>query len=197
MSDRDLQDEDAVKETPDDTKGKQSIGREIFSYVKIFVVVIVVVLLLQNFVIINAEIPSESMEKTIMTGDKLIGNRLAYIKNGPKRFDVVIFKYPDDEKELYIKRIVGLPGETIDVIGGKVYIDGSEKPLDDSFCLEVPDGSGDGHFVVPEDSYFMMGDNRNNSNDSRFWNNPFVHKEKILGEAMFRYWPLNKMKKII
>ena len=83
---------------------------------------------LQKFVLINARIPSASMENNVMTGDRIFGNRLAYINSEPKRFDVVIFKFPDNESKYFIKRVIGLPGETVDVIDGKVYINGSKVP---------------------------------------------------------------------
>lgn len=171
-----------------------SLFREIMDYVVTIVVVVGFMLLLQNYVIINAQIPSPSMEKTVMTGDRIFGNRLAYFNSEPKRFDIVIFRFPDDESKLYIKRIIGLPGETVDVVEGKVYINGSQEALDDSFCFETPNGSYDGHWVVDENGYFMMGDNRNNSWDSRCWDNTCVQRDKILGEAMLRYWPINKIK---
>ena len=93
-----------------------------------------------------------------------------------------------------IKRVIGLPGETVTIKDGKVYINDSEEPLDDSFCPETPLSDGDGVYQVPEDSYFMMGDNRNLSRDSRFWINKYVSRDKILGKAVLRYWPLNKIK---
>lgn len=163
-------------------------------YLKMIIFVVIVVLIVNNFLLINAKIPSESMEQTIMTGDRVFGNRLAYLFEKPKRFDIVIFKYPDHEKELFIKRIVGLPGETVEIKDGKVYIDGSEEPLDDSFTPEKPLGDY-GPYVVPENSYFMLGDNRNYSKDSRFWNNPYVAEEKILGKAVIRYFPGIKLLK--
>lgn len=169
------------------------MAREIWEYVKLILIVVVVMTLLQKFVIINAEIPSESMEDNIMVGDRIFGNRLSYKKADPQRFDVVIFKFPDDEKQYFIKRVIGLPGETVDVIEGKIFIDGADAPLDDSFCKEEPLGIKDGHFEVPADSYFMLGDNRNRSRDSRFWNNPYVAKDKILAKASVRYWPLNRI----
>ena len=127
-----------------------------------------------------------------MTGDRIFGNRLAYINKDPQRFDIVIFKYPDDETQLFIKRVIGLPGETVEIRDGKVYIDGAETPLDDSFTPEPPQGNW-GPEVVPEGSYFMLGDNRNRSKDSRFWTNTFVKKEKILGKAVLRYFPSPKL----
>lgn len=161
---------------------------ELWEYVKMILIVVVVVLIVNNFLLINAKIPSESMEDTIMTGDRIFGNRLAYLFGEPQRYDIVIFKYPDDETQLYIKRVIGLPGETVEIREGKVYIDGSETPLDDSFTPETPVGNY-GPYTVPEGCYFMLGDNRNYSKDSRFWQNPYVEKEKILGKAVMKYFP--------
>ena len=169
-----------------------SIMEELWEYIKMIIFVVVVVIIVNNVLLINAKIPSESMEDTIMTGDRIFGNRLAYINKDPQRFDIVIFKYPDDETQLFIKRVIGLPGETVEIRDGKVYIDGAETPLDDSFTPEPPQGNW-GPEVVPEGSYFMLGDNRNRSKDSRFWTNTFVKKEKILGKAVLRYFPSPKL----
>ncbi len=165
---------------------------EIISYIKMFLFVLAVVTIVNGFLLINARIPSSSMENTIMASDRIFGNRLAYRSADPERFDIIIFKFPDDESLKYIKRIIGMPGETVLIVDGKVYINGAETPLDDSFCPEEPLGSF-GPFTVPEGSYFVMGDNRNNSNDSRFWHNHFVSRDKILGKAVLRYWPLDKI----
>ena len=169
-----------------------SIMEELWEYIKMIIFVVVVVFIVNNVLLINAKIPSESMEDTIMTGDRIFGNRLAYINKDPQRFDIVIFKYPDDETQLFIKRVIGLPGETVEIRDGKVYIDGAETPLDDSFTPEPPQGNW-GPEVVPEGSYFMLVDNRNRSKDSRFWTNTFVKKEKILGKAVLRYFPSPKL----
>ena len=181
------------------------IWNEIWDYVKMIIIVVVVVLVINNVVLINAKIPSESMENTIMTGDRIFGYRLAYGLNmdvfgheiskkwkDPERFDIVIFKYPDDPSKIFIKRVIGLPGETVTVKDGKIYIDGKEQTQAVSFCPEEMAGSF-GPYEVPEDSYFVMGDNRNNSLDSRYWDNTYVKKEAILAKAGFRYWPLNKV----
>lgn len=164
------------------------IWKELWEYVKMIAFVVAAVLLINSFLLINARIPSPSMENTIMTGDRIFGNRLAYVFGEPRRFDIVIFKYPDDESQLFIKRIIGMPGETVEIIDGKVYIDGSETPLDDSFTPETPVGSY-GPYTVPEGHYFMLGDNRNYSRDSRFWENTFVAEDKILGKALLKYFP--------
>lgn len=181
------------------------IWRELLSYIKIIVIAVAVALVLNNVVIINAKIPSPSMEKTLMVKDRLFGFRLAYGINldlfgykisekfrDPERFDIVIFKYPDDESRLFIKRVIGLPGETVEIKDGKVYIDGSETPLDDSFIPEKMQGSY-GPYKVPENCYFMLGDNRNNSKDSRFWTNTFVRFDQIVGKAVVRYYPSIKL----
>ena len=167
---------------------KKSLWKELWEYVKMILFVVIVVLVVDNFLLINAVIPSESMENTIMTGDLIFGNRLAYLFDDPERFDIVIFKYPDDESQRFIKRVIGLPGETVEIREGKVYINGSDTPLDDSFTPETPVGNF-GPYTVPEGCYFMLGDNRNNSRDSRMWDNPYVKKEKILGKAVLRYFP--------
>lgn len=176
-----------------DESEKRNVLKDILSFLTGPLIAICLVLLLDNFLIINARIPSESMEPTIMTGDRIIGNRLAY-KTGhiPQRGDIIIFPYPDDPSKLYIKRIVGLPGEIVTISEGKVYINNSDEPLDDSFAPEEPIGFF-GPFYVPGDSYFVMGDNRNNSWDSRFWNNPFVKESDITGKAVYRYFPFDQM----
>ena len=166
----------------------QAVLKEVKEYIHMIVFVVIVVFVVNNVVLINAKIPSESMEETIMTNDRIFGFRLAYKFDQPKRYDVIIFKYPDNPSELFIKRIIGLPGETVARREGKVYINDSEKPLDDSFCPEDPLGDF-GPYTVPEDSYFMLGDNRNYSKDSRFWNNKYVSEDLIVGKALIRYFP--------
>jgi len=185
---------------------KKGVMAEILEWVKMIVIVVVVVIVIDGVVLINAKIPSASMENTIMTGDRIFGFRMAYGINidlfgleyhkkmkDPERFDIVIFKYPDDERQRFIKRIIGLPGEKVEIRDGKVYINDAEEPLDDSFVKEAPIGSF-GPYTVPENCYFMLGDNRNNSKDSRFWENTFVEFDKIIGKALFRYWPINTIK---
>ncbi len=171
------------------TEQPKSLGREIFEWVMVIVISAALAFALDKFIIVNAKIPSASMEPTIMTGDRLIGNRLAYLNSDPERGDIVIFLYPDNEKELFIKRVIGLPGDTVTVKQGRVYINNSDIPLDESaYVVTTPLGDF-GPFKVPEGAYFMMGDNRNNSMDSRYWNQPYVYKDKILGKAWLRYFP--------
>lgn len=183
------------------------IWKEIWEYVKLIIIVVVTVLFLNNFILINAKIPSQSMERTIMTGDRIFGFRLRYGLNldlfgnkiskkwdDPQRFDIIIFHYPDDESQLFIKRLIGLPGETVEIRDGKVYIDGSDTPLDDSFVPETPRGDF-GPYQVPENCYFMLGDNRQQSRDSRYWENTYVRFDQIVGKAIVRYFPSIKLLK--
>ena len=177
------------------------IWRELLSYVKLIVIVVAITLVINNVVLINAKIPSPSMENTLMVKDRLFGFRLAYGINlnlfgyeisekfkDPDRFDIVIFKSPDDESRLFIKRVIGLPGETVEIKDGPVNINDSSTPLDDSFIPEKMTGNY-GPYKVPENCYFMLGDNRNNSNDSRFWKNKFVRFDQLVGKAVVRYYP--------
>ena len=171
---------------------KRKALREMLEDIALILFVVIVVMVLQNYIIVNARIPSGSMETTIMTGDRVFGNRLAYRDETPQRGDIVIFKYPDNENELFIKRVIGLPGEKIQIIDGLVYINDSKEPLEEPYLTVVPVGSY-GPYEVPEGHYFMLGDNRNASKDSRLWNNPYVAENKILAKAVFRYFPFHTM----
>ncbi len=118
-----------------------STARELFQWVAAIVAAVLIALAIDNFVIVNAQIPSGSMENTIMTGDRVIGNRFAYSFSDPQRFDIIIFRYPDDESQLFIKRIIGLPGETVEIRDGKIYLNGSDEPLEDVQTKETMVGS--------------------------------------------------------
>ncbi|MCR5268017.1 MAG: signal peptidase I [Lachnospiraceae bacterium] len=172
---------------------KTSIKREIMEWIIVIEVAVILAVVLNMFLIVNAVIPSASMETTIMTGDRIFGNRLAYTKNDPVRGDIVIFKYPDDETQLFIKRLIGMPGETLQMIDGVIYINGEK--LDEPYLAAIPYGDY-GPVTVPEGAYFVMGDNRNNSADSRYWKQPFVYRDKILGKAVFCYYPFSDFGKI-
>ena len=174
----------------DEKEKKQGgLGKEIFEWVKIIVSAALIAFVLNTFIIANSEVPSGSMDNTIMTGDRVIGSRLSYRFEDPKRGDIAIFRFPDNEKIYYVKRIIGLPGETVDIVDGKVYINGSDEPLDEPYIREPMIPEAPMHFEVPENSYFMMGDNRNYSMDARRWENTYVKREKIIAKVLFRYFP--------
>lgn len=166
-------------------EGAKRPGR-VIRLLSAYAVVAAIAVLVFRTVLILAIVPSGSMEDTIMSGDLVVGTRLD--ADDISRYDIMIFESPDEDV-YYIKRVIGLPGEIIEVREGKVYADGVE--LDDSFLPEEMDTSGDGTYVVPEGCYFMLGDNRNNSNDSRFWDTPYVPLENFIGHARFVAYPLN------
>ena len=186
---------------------KASIAKEIFSWIEIVIAAFVLSYFITHVVLLNAEVPSESMENLIEPGDRLFGFRLRYLFSEPERGDVVIFKYPVDEEQNFIKRVIGLPGETVTIEEGKIYIDGSNVPLDEDYLPEAWVVDNDGYeFEVPQGCYFVLGDNRNISLDARFWAREaiqdgladseseaeqytYVSKKKILGKAIFKYYP--------
>lgn len=175
---------------PDEKKSggdkKINIKRELLSWVILIAVAFVIAYVITHFVIIKAEIPTASMENTIMVDDRIVGNRLSYLFGDPQRGDIVLFYLPDDESQIYVKRVIGLPGETLEIVDGTLYIDGVMKEED--YLKEDMIGSY-GPYEIPAGSYFMMGDNRNISLDARSWSIKYVTKDKIIGEAWFRYSP--------
>nr|WP_317359571.1 signal peptidase I [uncultured Tyzzerella sp.] len=166
----------------------QKIKKELIDIIKTIVIAVIVAFIITNFIIVNAVVPTGSMKNTILPNDRLIAFRLSYLFSEPQRGDIVVFKAPDDESVLYVKRIIGLPGETVNIVDGKVYINDSNEPLEDDYIMEEMLGSF-GPYVVPEGSYFMMGDNRNDSQDSRYWTNTFLPEDNILGKVIFKYYP--------
>lgn len=196
-----------VSETQEQGEEKISLWKELLSWGEIIVVAVLISLFLTKVVLVNALVPSSSMETLISPGDRLFGNRLAYKFGDPERFDVVIFKYPVDESQNYIKRVIGLPGETVTIEDAKIYINDSETPLEENYLPEEWIIENDGYvFEVPEDCYLMLGDNRNVSEDARYWaeeayacgmadsvedgsDYTYVSRDKILGKAVFTYWP--------
>ena len=117
-------------------KEKFDWKKELWEWVKIIVSAAAIALILNTFIIANSQVPSGSMENTIMTNDRVIGSRLSYLFEDPERGDVVIFHFPDNEKIYYVKRVVGLPGETVDIYDGHVYLNGSEEPFEEPYLRE-------------------------------------------------------------
>ena len=107
--------------------------------------------------------------------------------------DIAIFIYPDDEakgiKTYYVKRIIGMPGDTIDIVDGKVYLNGSDTPLDEPYLHEPMEPEEPQHYEVPDGCYFMLGDNRNYSNDARRWTHKYVKRDKLVAKVLFQYFP--------
>lgn len=149
---------------------------------------VILAFIIGNFIVMNAQVPTASMENTICINDRILAWRPAYLFSEPARGDIIIFPYPDDESQYYVKRIIGLPGETVEIRDGAVYINDSAEPLKENYLKEKAYGDA-GPFHVPMDSYFVMGDNRNNSLDSRYWIHQYVKREDIMGKVFLKYYP--------
>ncbi len=166
---------------------KYNWKKELRDWLIIIVSAVFLAWALTHFVIMKTEVISGSMISTLNVDDRVVANRLSYVFSKPKRGDVIFFAYPDDESKTYVKRIIGLPGETVEIIQGKVYIDNSEEPLNEPYINGKMRKEDFGPYIVPESSYFVMGDNRNVSVDSRYWDNTFVTIDEIYGKAWFMY----------
>lgn len=176
-----------------DKEEEQPINKkkEILEWIGILAIAAVIAFVLNTFIVANSTIGSGSMESTIMTGDRVFGSRLAYLFAEPERGDIVIFDHPtgpSKEETRLVKRIIGLPGETVTIRDGQVYIDEEEMPLEENYLNEAMQ-TADFSVQVAEGCYFMMGDNRNHSVDARSWGDPDVPEDKIIAKVLIRYYP--------
>lgn len=188
-------DEDYIKKAVDDYTQEDSVRRRknkkkkngILSIIKIVAIAFAAAFITLRFIVFNAQVPTGSMKDTINENDRLLGFRLAYVMSEPKRGDVIIFKFPDDESKIYLKRVIGTPGDTVRISAGAVYV--NDEKIDEPYLREpMAINSTELTYVVPDNSYFVMGDNRNNSYDSRYWTHTYVTKDKILAKALFKYF---------
>lgn len=168
-------------------KLREKVTKEIVSWVKTILMAMVLAFFVTHVLIVNAVVPTGSMENTIMTGDRILALRTSYWFDSPERGDVAVFRYPDDpeQKILYVKRVIGVGGDTVEIKDGDVYV--NDVLQEEPYIKEVTEGSF-GPYEVPEGCYFMMGDNRNRSLDARYWENQFVEEDAILGKAVLRYY---------
>lgn len=160
---------------------------EIISWIKTIVLAVLLAVIVDTVFIVNATIPTGSMENTIMTNDRILALRTSYWFSSPERGEIVIFRYPDDPSgdTLFVKRVIGVGGDTVEVRNGEVLVNG--EVLDEPYIREQTEGNF-GPYTVPEGHYFMMGDNRNQSLDSRYWTNTYVPEDEILGKVVLRYY---------
>ncbi len=157
--------------------------------------VLVLTYLVITYVGQRTEVDGESMATTLSDGDNLIVDKLSYRFKDPERFDIIVFPFQYQEDTYYIKRIIGLPGETVQIDSeGTIYIDG--EVLEESYGSEIIAEENIGiawePVVLGEDEYFVMGDNRNNSRDSRDAVVGNIHRDDIIGKAWVRIWPFEK-----
>ncbi|MBI3988642.1 MAG: signal peptidase I [candidate division NC10 bacterium] len=168
----------------------KSVFRE---YAEAIAIAVILALIIRTFVVQAFKIPSGSMLPTLQIGDHILVNKFLYYFRSPQRGDIIVFKFPQDEGRDFIKRVIGLPGETLEVRGKQVYING--KPVEESYAVHLdanilgnPHSPRDqfGPVKIPEGHLFVMGDNRDHSMDSRFWG--FLDIRKVKGEAFLIYW---------
>ncbi len=148
----------------------------------------VVLYLMVDFVVARVRVENISMRPTLVQGEFLLVNKLAYRWGEVGRGDIVVFHYPQNPEEDYIKRVIGLPGDDVVVRDHQVMVNG--QVLQESYIAASPGYTGE--WQVPEGSLFVLGDNRNQSSDSHSWG--FVPFENVLGRAIFIYWPLDQMR---
>lgn len=156
---------------------------------------VILALGIRQFVAEARYIPSESMRPTLEVNDRLIVEKVSYLFNQPERGDIVVFS-PTERlqqenpslKDAFIKRVIGLPGESIEIHDGRVFV--NNEPIEENYTFDPPDYQW-GPEVVPDDSYLVLGDNRNNSYDSHFWG--FVPRKNIIGRAVVRFWPPDRL----
>jgi len=195
----------AEKEKKKETKAPVAKKHIVREYAESIVIAIILALIIRTFVVQAFKIPSGSMEDTLAIGDHILVNKFIYgmkipftdkriLKiRDPKRGDVIVFEYPEDPSKDFIKRVIGTPGDVIEEKDKKVYVNGQPyvNPHEvhketDMITKEQNPRDNFGPVTVPENSYFVMGDNRDRSYDSRFWG--FVKNPKIKGLAFIKYW---------
>ncbi len=158
------------------------------------IIALAIVVVLRMFVVGMYYVPTGSMIPTLEIDDKVVATKFSYSLHEPERGDVVVFKYPVYEEQgletvVYVKRLIGLPGETLEIKNNTVYINGT--PLEEDYVNSNTNMPDYGPITIPEGEYFMMGDNRNDSSDSRIWGT--VKAEYLIAKAQFIYWPLDHM----
>ncbi len=175
------------------------VKSELREWVEAIVIALIMALVIRAFVVQAFKIPSGSMYPTLKIGDKLFVNKFIYRFRDPERWDIIVFKYPEDPSKDFIKRLIGLPGETVEIRDGAVFVNGVKQsppsPIANNVYYNTEEGEGYGannqKVVVPPDHYFVLGDNSGNSRDSRMWG--FVSRKKLVGKAFVRWWPLHRV----
>lgn len=151
---------------------------------------VIIAVLIMTFVARAYTVDGESMLPTLHHGEKLLVDKISYNFVKPVRGEIIVFKNPANLKEQFVKRIIAIPGDQVAIIQGVVYV--NNQPLAEDYTLS-PARIGFSSQTVPEDTYFVLGDNRNNSEDSRFSRVGFLPRKNIVGRAIWRYWPLNRI----
>ena len=171
----------------------KKVLREILSTSLYLLVVLCAVYLLIHFVGQRTQVSGSSMEPKLSNEDNLIVDKITYRFREPERYDIIVFAFRHDERTFYIKRIIGLPGETVYIDeDGTIFI--NDEPLVEGYGKEVIEDPGRAYspITLADDEYFVLGDNRNNSSDSRSSSVGNIKRDSIIGRAWLRIWPLDK-----
>jgi signal peptidase I len=166
-------------------------------WVEPVVIALVLALIIRTFVVQAFKIPTGSMRPTLIEGDRILVNKFIYKFKKPERGDIIVFLSPEDKKKDFIKRLVGLPGETVEISNGTILINGkaidNDSIIKERYYYNRGDFGGEGQAVqVPDDAYYVLGDNSISSRDSRYWG--FLPKKYLLGKAFLIYWPLTRIR---
>lgn len=154
----------------------------VLDFLKSAAITAVIVLILTRVFFLNAIIPSGSMQPTLPIGGVMICLRTDYWFNSPQRGEIIVFnRNADDNKTAYTKRVVGVPGDIVQIKSGITYV--NAQKYDEPWLAETPESLDFGPYIVPEEKYFCMGDNRNFSNDCRYWSETFVEEDKVLARG--------------
>jgi signal peptidase I len=170
---------------------KTSLGEEIKDWVISILIAVVLAFFIRYFIVELYMVEGPSMRPTLVNGERLVVNKFLYRFKNPERGEIVVFRYPRDPSRDFIKRVIGVPGDTVEIKEGRVFLNGQLQ--NETYILEKTRGSFS-MVTVPAGHVFVMGDNRNNSEDSRFRDVGFVSAEMIKGKAVFVFWPVDHLK---
>jgi len=165
-------------------------GATLRDYIETTVAAVLLAVIVMVFVGRAFTVDGPSMLPTLQGGERLLVDKLTYRFRPPQRGEIIVFRYPAEPSHYFIKRVIGLPGDTVEIRGGTVYVNGIA--LVEEYVRDRTLGNY-GTYVVPPDHYFVLGDNRNNSQDSRSPSVGYVPRSYIVGRALLRYWPMDRL----
>lgn len=165
--------------------------KELKEWIKSIVIAIILALIIRGLVMESFIVDGNSMLETFRDSERVLVNKFVYKFREPKKGEIVVFPFPDEEDKILIKRVIGVPHDTVEIISEQLYING--EPVQEPYVFSGTAGRDYGPVEVPEGHIFILGDNRNNSADSRDPDVGFIDIEEVRGRTFMRYWPLRKI----